>query len=174
MLNNLDEAKTTFESQLRDCESALTVKAIELGKLQKERDNLATFQNEIGKSIPVIITDIRMGNRYEDWRIATNYGDPILSSCSMFLAPRVFYCGVIPGKYEFKVKLYYPNGSLSTGTTSPEGCSYTYSAYIKAGRHDIEFSGWGGKNKGHYSPGTYRIEIWLNNVCLKQQSFKIY
>ena len=168
-----EDSNTSLENQIRKYNSALKEKSLELGELQKERDSLVTIQNNIGKSIPLIITDIRIGNIDNYGRIITNYGDPILSSHTYFLAPQLSYCGVIPGTYEIKVKLYYPNGKLSTGRTSPSGYSWTASASIKAGRHTTEITGWGGSDKGHYSPGTYRIEIWLNNICLRKQIFTI-
>ena len=35
-------------------------------------------------------------------------------------------------------------------------------------------NGWGNRNKGHWTSGTYRIEVWYENTCLKSKTFTIY
>ena len=31
----------------------------------------------------------------------------------------------------------------------------------------------GGADKGHFKPGTYRYEVWYNDMCLKQCVFRL-
>ena len=76
------------------------------------------------------------------------------------------------GSKTLKVKLYRPDGSLSTGSYSTY--SYSDDAYLYEGENSYTLSGWGNENKGHWRSGTYRIEIWYNNSCLKSKTFTIY
>ena len=37
-----------------------------------------------------------------------------------------------------------------------------------------EISGWGYKDSGNWSAGTYRIEIWYNEMKMIERSFMVY
>ena len=94
----------------------------------------------------------------------------------MYLKPKITYTGINPGRsIDLKIKWYMPDGSLSTGDSSPSGYSQQRSLYVNAGSNNIEtLKGWGNSTKGNWEKGTYRIEIWYDNVCLKSQTFRIY
>lgn len=130
--------------------------------------------NTIGETYPLIITDIEIANTYSNGDIETGYGNKIYSRNTMYLKPKIYYTGVVSGTKTLKVKLYKPNGSLSQGNSSPSGCSYDDSFYISSYSTTETLKGWGGQYKGHWDPGTYRIEIWYENTCLKTKSFTIY
>ena len=90
----------------------------------------------------------------------------------MYLKPRISYTGLTSGTKTLKVKLYKPDGSLSEGSYS----SYSYSddVYVYDGNYSFTLSGWGNSSRGNWSKGTYRIEIWYENTCLKAKTFTIY
>ena len=93
----------------------------------------------------------------------------------MYLKPKISYTGINPGRsINLKVKWYKPNESLSTGDSSPSVFSQQSSLYVYSGSNTETLTGWGNKNKGHWAKGTYRIEIWYENVCLKAKTFTIY
>ena len=41
------------------------------------------------------------------------------------------------------------------------------------GENTLSLSGWGGADRGHFSPGTYRYEVWYDDMCLKAVTFKL-
>ena len=90
----------------------------------------------------------------------------------MFLKPRINYYGLSYGTMNFRIKLYNPDGSLSTG--SYYTYSYSEDVYVYEGENTYTFSGWGNETRGHWKSGTYRIEIWYGNSCLKSKEFTIY
>ena len=93
----------------------------------------------------------------------------------MYLQPRIKYYGISSGTKTLKVKWFNPEGSLRTGTSSPYGFSQSDSHYIYSGADNtLTMNGWGNETKGHWKAGTYRIEIWYGNTCLKSKSFTIY
>lgn len=177
-LNSLTQNQETIISDLRSdlssVNSSLSSTKSELSQAQRK---LSNYQKKVGKYLPLIVTDIEMANNYEGGTHETDFGGTIYSRNSMFLAPRISYIGLVEGTRNILVKLYKPDGSLSTGTPSsetPKGYSYSSSAYIYEGENTRELSGWGNKNKGNWAKGTYKIEVWYNDMCLKAKSFTIY
>ena len=92
----------------------------------------------------------------------------------MFLKPKISYIGLISGTKELKVKWYTHSGYLSRGDSSPYEFSQSNDEYISKGNNTLTLSGWGNEHKGHWRSGTYRIEIWYENTCLKSKTFTIY
>lgn len=146
-------------------------------RLSSAKKELSDYKDKVGKHMPLIVTDIEMANNYEGGTHETDFGGKISSSNSMFLTPRIKCIGLVEGTRNLLVKLYRPDGSLSTGSPSsetPKGYSYSSSTYVYEGENTRELSGWGNKNKGNWAKGTYKIEVWYNDMCLKAKSFTIY
>lgn len=140
-------------------------------KLAEKESLISSIEN---RKIPLIITDIKMGNVYYNGNLETNYGSKIYSKNTMYLKPCIYYVGLKSGDETFNVKLYYPSGTLSTGASSPSGFSYGCTCHVSMREHKLTLDGWGGKTKGQWEAGTYRIEIWYDNRCLSSKTFCIY
>ncbi|MDO5461733.1 MAG: hypothetical protein Q4F44_08830, partial [Bacteroidales bacterium] len=169
-----DSVINNLRSELSSVNNSLSSTNSELSKAQK---NLSYYQNKVGKYMPLIVTDIEIANSYKGGTHETGFGGIIYSKNSMYLTPRIKYIGLVEGSRNILVKLFKPNGSLSTGSPSsetPKGYSYSSSAYIYEGENTRELSSWGNEKKGNWPKGTYRIEIWYNDRCLKAKSFTIY
>lgn len=178
-LNNLTKNQESvindLRSDLSSVNSSLYSTRSELSQVQRK---LSNYQNKVGKHVPLIITDIEIANHYKDGTEETGYGGIIYSKNSMFIAPRINYIGIVEGTRKFLIKLYRPDGTLSTGSPlseTPEGYTYSTSGYIYEGENKRGLSGWGNEKKGNYwAKGTYKIEVWYNDMCLKAKSFTIY
>ena len=120
------------------------------------------------------INDIEIANVTYDGDIQTSYGNTLYGSSTMYLRPRIKYIGLTSGDKTLKVKWYNSDGTIRRGTSSPSGFSQSESVYIYNGDNTCTLSGWGNSTKGHWRSGTYRIEIWYENVCLKAKTFTIY
>lgn len=142
------------------------------------KDSLSEAQlnlNLVKNDFPIRISSIDIANVYNNNDIETGYGGAIYSSNTMYLKPRINYTGIDAGRsINLKVRWYMPNGSLSIGNSSPTGYSQQESIYVYSGYNTEVLLGWGNENKGHWKRGTYRIEIWYNNVCLKAKTFTIH
>ena len=126
---------------------------------------------------PLIITDIKMGNIFKDGTVETEYGDELKESTTMYLKPKVYYIGLdYKSEVELKYKLFSPDGTMSrNSTTSPEGYTTSSECSISKGDDHVLFiSGWGNENKGNWNAGTYRIEVWYKDMCLKSKTFTIH
>ena len=150
------------------------IAAIILGVLKQERDNAKSELSKISFSYPIIINDISIANTQKDGGTINDYGYTIYSSNARFLTPRIKYRGLCSGTKTLKVKWYLPNGSVLTGTTSSGGYSQSHSVYISSGENTLTLEGWGWETPGNYKSGSYRIEIWYENTCLKSKTFTIY
>lgn len=144
-----------------------------IDEVEEALDEEVAKQNG-GGGLPLSISKIEVGNVYKDGTIETEYGATLYDENTMYLKPRITYSGNKSGSVSLKVKFYTADGDLSTSSQSPTGFSYEKSVFIDKGNGNvIELSGWGGEDKGHWKAGTYRIEIWYENTCLKKQEFEV-
>lgn len=167
------------ESKLKTAQDRVSSLEAEKSSLESEKrsaeEALSTLKQKVGDSYPLIISDIEIANSYRGGDIETDYGSTIYSSSTMYLKPRIKYYGIASGTKTLKVKWFKPDGTMSSGTSSPYGFSQSDSYYIYSGPdNSITMLGWGNESKGHWRSGTYRIEIWYENTCLKSKTFTIY
>lgn len=143
-------------------------------KMDETLDEMASNSSESNNGLPLSISKIEIGNVYKDGTVETEYGATIYDDNTMYLKPRITYTGNKSGNVTLKVKFFTAEGDLSTSSKSPTGFSYEKSVTLEKGSgKTIELSGWGGEDKGHWKAGTYRIEIWYENTCLKKQEFEV-
>lgn len=143
-------------------------------KLESKCSSLETKYSGIASTYPFKITKIEIGNVYKDDRIETDYGYPLYSSRTMYIKPKIYYYGYISGTRQLKVKWYMPTGEMSKGDGSSSEYSIKQSVYIYSGSNILLMNGWGSNTKGNWPSGTYRIEIWYDDICVKSKTFKIY
>ena len=156
-------------------EETIQQKNNEIVQLESAIGRLESSISSVGTYYPLIIEKIEIGNTDYDSNIQTDYGNIIYSSQTMYLKPKIYYTGLVSGDMVLKVKWFTPNGELSTGNSSPPGFSQSDEYYIYSGEDNTKvLRGWGSKSKGHWKSGTYRIEVWYKDACLKAKTFKIY
>lgn len=143
-------------------------------KLESKYNSLETDYSSITSTYPFKITNIEIGNVYYDRSIETNFGNTLYSSRTMYLTPKIYYYGYSAGSHEIKIKWYTPSGEIRRGTGSPTGYSQSENVYFYTGSNVATLTGWGNSTKGQWASGTYRIEVWYNNMCLKSKTFTIY
>lgn len=133
----------------------------------KNRMMSAAFK-KVMEDTPLIVRDI------EIWNAGENIGDPIYSSNTTFIHHQATF--IANDEYSgdsILVKFIAPYG-LTQGTNSPRGYSYKQAVLYSPYEMCVSGSdGWGNENKGNWSPGSYRIEYWLNNKCIGSKSFTI-
>lgn len=171
-VNMLDREVSSLQSSNRSLRS-------DVSDLEREVRNLKKNQsNYVSSSAPFTISSIDIANVNYSGDIITSYGNTIYGSQTMYLKPRIKYSCNTSGTYEIIVKFYYKqNGEykLSTGSTSPSGCSYSAKMYFNSGSgKTMEFSGWGGTDKGHWKANDYLVEFWYNGSRLAYKYFTVY
>ena len=145
-----------------------------LEQRDKVQEDFSELQDQIGSKIPLSISDIQIANTNQYGDIETDFGHSIYSSNTMYLTPRITYTGVAVDKnITLYVRLYTPSG-MSSGSSSPSGYTQKNELYVSSGENTMKLKGWGNSTKGHWEKGTYRYEIWYNNMCLRAKTFTIY
>lgn len=124
--------------------------------------------------IPFIVTKMDVANIESNGTIIQDYGSTIYDYKTKYLQPRIT---IKPYKTTGNVDLYiklYQNNELSTGSSSPDGYTYSYSIVINgSSSQTFTLSGWGANNAGNWPAATYRFEIWYGDYCLGSKTFKV-
>ena len=144
-------------------------------ELDKVKKNFDDFKDNVTDAYPIIIHDIKIGNVDYDGNVQTEYGNKIYDYNTMYLEPKIYYTGLESGDYTLKVKWFNSDGTLRQGSSSPSGYTQSDSYYFYSGNDNTKIlRGWGNSIRGHWDYGSYRIEIWYEDVCLKAKTFRIY
>lgn len=144
---------------------------IKYNNLQSEYNNFKSNPLQLIETLkkdPIIILKIEVCNDGE------GYNQQIHSSNTTYIHGKTHYYSAKNQKVTLKIKFYY-NNELRQGKNSPSDCSYTEELQTIADQYStFECSGWGGKNKGHWSAGSYRYEVWYGDKCLGVKHFTVY
>ena len=88
------------------------------------------------------------------------YDGVLQASESTYISARVKYYGIHSGSRTLYWKLIDPNGNVRHVENAPTGYSDSEEYYIRTVNNEFTWTGIGGKNKGHWKKGTYRIELY--------------
>lgn len=166
------DALTEKEEENEYLQRDLTAKTKTLSGL---RETFVEETKRVEGKVPLLITDIKMGNTDKNGNIETDFGNTIYSSSSMYITPQITTYGFKDGEIELKIKLYSMNGMLRRGDSSPQGCSYTTKVQCTKNALSTQcLTGWGNETRGYWNSDTYRIEIWYKDICLKKHNFTIH
>ena len=134
---------------------------------------LTDFQEMVGQRYPLIIDSIKIGNVNRIQQVQSDFGQPIYSSETMYLQPRVFYRGIKHGNVELYVRWYDEDGHLRVGEGSPAGYSQVCETYVYEESKTLNLKGWGSENRGNWHRGRYRLEVWCNGMLLGTKHFSV-
>lgn len=172
-ISNLNTQLREEKEQREEIEEQYEQITEQYEQIENEYDS---FKSLLSSRIPILITNIDIANVDNNGTIETGYGNRIYSSNSMYLRPRITYTGINTEKnITLYLRLYNSSGTLCEGQSSPNGYTFSSNMTVMSGENNTcSFSGWGNSNKGNWSRGSYRYEIWYGNVCLGSKSFSIY
>lgn len=150
-----------------DCDSVDTNMALyDINFVDSIQKKIADYKYIIA-NIPMIVTDIKIGNVYKNNEVETDYGHFIFDSKTMFLKPKITYVGANDGF----VTLYYKIQRLSDNhTTVSNGHDYR----IDKGKNTLELYAWGNEKLGYWEAGKYAISIWYCDKKIAEDTFDIH
>lgn len=123
------------------------------------------------------ITGVSFANEDCNGVIVDNFGADMYASEVRYLTPKLFYKGLSSEEEEITlyVKIIKEDGTIHSGTNSPEGYSYKRKVTIKPGPgQSLILSGWGNNSATSYEPGLYAFELWYNGNKLFEKSIRLY
>lgn len=176
-LKNANGQISEKQSQLTNLKFQLDTTAANLKKERIAKETLIKENDSLRTLFPIYIKKLEVANADGSGKAISTYGSDISASSSMYLLPRITYYGFKPNeKVELQVKLYNPEGEMVLGNESPKDGSYSYTYTINSVLpldNVLGLKGWGGSDKGHFSPGVYRYEVWYNDMCFKAVNFRL-
>lgn len=172
---NSSELLQMEKSAKQKVENELQTTKQELRNVETKNDELKGILSKIQNAYPIIITKIELGNIDNNNNIINDYGSTLYSSSMRYLKPKFYYTSLLEQSKTLKLymKIYKPNGALFYNSAISTTYTSDTDASIYIGNNLAYLSSWGNSEQSAYPVGTYRIEIWYNNVCLGQKSFYI-
>lgn len=122
------------------------------------------------------IKRVLFANSDKSSTILTDYGGTLYKEDVKYVKPKIWYDGLATEekKVNLDIKIYNPDGSLKTGSSSPSGYTWSEAKSVSAGKSNtFTLLGWGREDGGGYSAGTHTFEIWSNGNKLYSTSFVI-
>ncbi|HIZ87629.1 MAG TPA: BACON domain-containing protein [Candidatus Coprenecus pullistercoris] len=139
---------------------------------KEEAAAAAAAAAEMKRKAYMDIQSVEILNTDENYEVLP-FGD---ASEVRYISPKLSYKGLsgTTQNVTLNIKIFEPDGSLSSGSSSPSGYTYSHTMSVFSGYHNEQLTGWGNSGGGTYAPGTYRYEIWYNGnkLCAKNFTLK--
>jgi hypothetical protein len=166
-ISDLEQTNRELNNKLNSFES-------EKMNLTNKLNSLQTEYNALMSIASVRVTSIKVGN-WGNSRWINNPGETLYSSQMRYLSPVITYDSFIDESVVFFVKIIDPDGDIYRNlSTSPAGYSFSSTGYISRGSgKSLDLSGWGSSDRSTYYQGTWTVEVWYNNVCLRSELIRI-
>lgn len=135
---------------------------IEYNGLQSNYDDFKNSPNKLIETLkkdPIVILNIEIRNEGEKYNQRINHTN------TTYINGKISFYSTKTKTITLEVKFYRPYSDYSF-SEEVKITQYQFSIY--------EFGGWGGKDKGFYSPGSYRYEVWYGDKCLGVKHFTVY
>ena len=125
--------------------------------------------------VPCVVNSVSVANQTYDGVVITRAGANFYDDNTRYFCPTLSIKPYRSGVFTFDVKLY-ENGSLSTGSDSPSGYSYSRKVRLDKNKSQmsIDLGGWGSDKPGNWEAGAYRFEIWWDGKKIASKSFNVY
>jgi FtsZ-binding cell division protein ZapB len=167
-VNSLISRNNTLQNEYSNLQNQVDSLTNQNKSLQAEAEELRHF------ALALKINAISIGNHTKSGETIDNYGVVLYAKRIRYLAVRITYNSRITGSETFNVKIIRPSGTLDTGSSSPDGYSYSWNIYVNKGVNSSNLGGWGTDTGGAYSAGTYTVEVWHNTICLGSTQVTLY
>lgn len=170
--NDADDWRSTFKFY-ED-----SYKLVESDETKEKMDRAAFMINYM------YITDVKFGNCDYNLNMIDEPGATLYAGRVKYLRPYVYYRGLKEDETaNLKLKYIRPDGTLMTGSSSPEGYSTKYTADVENYNYDeeqiadspLKLLGWGNDNYESYqTAGTYTFEIWCDGIFLYRTTVELH
>ena len=140
-------------------------------------DEEIQMEREYASRAYMDIKKIEFCNKENKINELTPYGSRMYASQMRFLSPKIYFDAKCAENKEVKLfsKIINPDGTLHTGTSSPNGYTNSTTISIYPGNEKSRrLTGWGNENSSVYQPGTYRYELWYEDNKIYETTFALY
>lgn len=151
--------------------------AIQEAEQRRQQEQLERQRREQASKGYMNIIDVEFSNQDNDGNLLSGYGSTLTVSQVRYVTPRIKYNSLTTTEKSVKIdmKVYFANGTMSTGSSSPSGYTYSRTVTVKPGNGNyINLTGWGNSDGGVYSVGTHRFEFYYNGKKIYTKEFTIH
>ena len=100
------------------------------------------------------ITSVSFRNEDIDDNVLNAYGERLCAADVHYLMPRIYYKSTYSSSQDwaFKYKIYKPDGTLMSGSTSPSGYTNSFEMTVDPGENYCGIGGWGRSGRRRLRP----------------------
>lgn len=171
-----DKPKTNnLDARIAACDRKLKGSSTSEGSTTQRRQS--TSSTTTTRQATFKITSVSFRNEDIDDNVLTDYGYSLNAADIHYLMPRIYYKSTYTSSQDwaFKYKIYKPDGTLMSGSSSPDGYTNSFEMTVEPGENYCGIGGWGRKGGGAYDQsGQYRFEVWRNGSRIYQQYFTLH
>ncbi|MCH5320065.1 MAG: hypothetical protein J1E38_10220 [Paramuribaculum sp.] len=123
----------------------------------------------------ITVKGVNFRNTDGDNNSINDYGSTLYSNNMRYLGYQLEYDGGPTRETKtIYVKIFKPDGSLMTGTSSPSGYTTSYERTFETGTNNkMYLGGWGNSTTSAYSPGLWKLEFYWDGKLQYQSSVRI-
>ena len=129
-----------------------------------------SYVSEENATSSLVINNIEFGSSYKGGATKDEFGSVLYAREIPYLNLRISYKSYSAATVY--VKILDPDGKLSTGTSSPEGYTTTYTLSPQSSGTFV--SGWGNEEMTVYRPGYYTVELWHEGRKIYSKQVYLY
>ena len=183
LLSESETEKDRLQTSYRYAQSELEELSEQYETLKTDYESNAQSQKALFSTVsnkyPILITDMKFANVDFDLNIIDDFGTTIYSYNTKYIQPKIYFTGLADESVTLCVK-FFQGESLSTSSENNSNSyigRYSFSTSIQSDKNaeqEATLLGWGSNTSGHWSSGSYRVEVWYEDVCLCSKKFTIY
>lgn len=172
-----------LNAMIKNCRDAISAQEEKRRQAQEEERNRRAEEERRNRQrtiaasqTPINIQKVEFCNA-ANGEIIDDWGATLYASKIKYMHARITYDNPsnIAHDAEFYVKLYEPDGTLMSGTSSPTGYTYLKKVSIKAGNSNTTILGsWGNKDGDAYYTGKYLFEVWYKEKKLYETAITLF
>lgn len=121
------------------------------------------------------INSVSFSNQTYDGTTIDDFGSTLYEGNLQYVTPKLYYNGLYSTtqKITLYYKIFYPSGSMMSGSTSPLCYTSKQDVEIKPGSNSIVLNGYGSKSTTVYKEGVHKIQYWLDGEKIYETSFTV-
>ena len=179
-LQGAGKASRVGETTSTQKKPTTSVKPSQTKKIVTSSSQIRRSSNDGGKHTSggyMEVLDISFANTDGANTIIDNYDGKLYAKEVKYLTPKISYNGLSSEEklITLNIKVIDEDGNLKTGTSSPEGFTYSKDVKVEPGKNKhVVLSGWGNAKGGSYGAGLYKMEIWYKEKMLYEKEVRLY
>lgn len=121
------------------------------------------------------INSISFSNQTSDGNTIDDFGSTLYEGNLQYITPKLYYNGLYSTTQNITLyyKIFYPSGSMMSGSESPLCYTSKQDVEIKPGANSVVLNGYGSKSTTVYKEGVHMIQYWLDGEKIYETSFTV-